>query len=263
MRASRRLGAIVAVLLVVAAACGEPEAVPPRGATVASPQATVSPEATAVIATAAPRATAARFPEGLVFSIMGQTDPTFRPDRLVRGYDLIVIGRVIEKLPARWTTPDRLRPADLYSELPHPYTIVTPWVLELGLPNELRALTGPIIPLNSRGATEFPADATRVVVLIEGGKAGKDIVENATVAVQPTVGAQIVIGLHETRGEESDAPSERVLPTEAGPGWWGIAIAGLNDDGSATVYDQSLTANEVVSGILDALARKDAATAVP
>jgi len=261
MRRSTLLAVIVAMLLV--AACGAPDAGPAGDVSDVSPEVVASPTATDVPPTVEPRATDTRFPDGLVFSIMGQTDTTFRPELQVRGYDLIVIGRVVEELPARWTTPDRLRPNDFYRDLPHPYTIVTPYVLELGLPDELQAMTGPIIPLSGRGATEFSMDATRIVVLLEGGKAGKDVVENATVAVPLTVGARVMVGAHATRTKDSDAPSERVLPTEAGPGWWGIAIAGLNDDGSATVFDESLTATEVVGGILDAVEQMTAATPVP
>lgn len=116
MRRSALLAGIVTMLLV--AACGGRESGPAGDAP----------------PTVEPRATDTRFPDGLVFSIMGQTDTTFRPELQVRGYDLMVIGRVIEELPARWTTSDGLRPADLSIEVPDQFTIITPYVLELNVP---------------------------------------------------------------------------------------------------------------------------------
>jgi len=253
MRRSVLLAVIVAMPLV--AACGAPDAGPVGDVTDASPEVVASPEVTEVVATAAARATDPGWSDGFVLTMNGHDDPTFRPERLVNAFDLFVIGSVIEELPARWTTPDGLRPASLDNEVPHPYTIVTPFVLELGVPDYLRSLTNAVIPLNEQGAAKLAADATQVVILIEGGTVGKDSVVN--LPAEPLMpGQSILIGLLDPQSIEPDPAFEHQFVTDAGPGWWGLTRFFLQDDGMATFYDQTLPAKEMVSRILDELARK-------
>lgn len=261
MRAPRRLGAIVAVLLVVAAACGDPEAVPGGSDATASPAITATAEPTpTTVADATP--TEDLFADGFVLTMNASYDPTFRPEQLVQGYDLFVIGRVVEELPARWTTPDGRRPLDLMADVPERYTIITPYVLALGVPDYLREMTGPLIPLNDRATTAFPAGTTRIVVIAEGGAVGKDSVVHVPSELL-TVGERVLIVLVESLDNRADVAFDHLVPTADGPVWWGVERFVLSNDGSATFYDQSLPATEVISGLLDARARMNAETPVP
>ena len=260
MRVPRRLGAI-AVVLLVAAACGEPETSSVGSDATASPVATATFEPTpTTVAGATP--TEDPFADGFVLTMNASYDPTFRPEQLVQGYDLFVIGRVVEELPARWTTPDGLRPADLMGDVPDRYTIITPYVLDLGVPEYIRDLTGPLIPLNDRGASAYPADTTRLILAAEGGTVGKDSVVHSP-SYLFTVGERALIGLVETRTDRTNSALEPLFPMVDGPVWWAASRFILGDDGSAAFYDQSLPATEIVSGLLDALARKNAGTPAP
>lgn len=180
MRDPRLLGMAVAVLLsFVGVSCGEPEAAPAGNAADASPSVTATFEPSPTIAVE-PAATDEAFPDGLVLTMSVSYDPTFRPEEFVRSGDLLVIGQVVEELPARWTTPDGRRPPDLLADVPHPYIIVTPYVLELEVPDDLSTLTSPVIPLNDRGAAAFPSDAKRIVAVVIGGVVEKDSVVNGS-----------------------------------------------------------------------------------
>lgn len=252
------VGAICLLLI----ACGTPDVAPTEGVANASPEV-----ATPVEPTPAASATVGTpdesFPDGLVLTMSVTVDTTFRPEESVRAGDLFVIGRVVEALPARWTTPDGRRPSDLLADVPHPYIIVTPYVLEFEVPDYLRSLTGPIIPLNDRGANALPADATRIVVVVIGGTVEKDSVVNGSPWGLLTVGDRILVRLTETQAGKADVPSEQLVPTTAGPGWWEQMYFVLDDDGSATFYDQPQPAVEVVTEILDALTRVNVKTATP
>jgi len=252
------LAGVVCLLLI---ACGTPDVAPTEGVANASPGV-----ATPVEPTPAPPTEVGTpdesFPDGFVLTMNASYDPTFRPELLVQGYDIFVIGRVAEELPARWTTPDGSRPSDLLVDVPERYTIITPYVLELGVPDYLREMTEPLVPLDDRAAAAFPADTTRIVVVTEGGTVGKDSVVHVPSELL-TVGERVLIGLVESRDNRADVAFDHLVPTAVGPVWWGVERFVLGNDGSATFYDQSLPATEVVSGLLDARARMNAATPVP
>ncbi len=256
--------AFVGIACLLMIACGAPDVAPTGNVADASPEATASLEATEVDATAAPRATDARFPEGHVFSINDQTDTNIPLADLISGavdtFDLIVIGRVVEALPARWTTPDGLRPTDFYAEMPHPYTIATPYVVELSVPDALRALPGPMIPLNDRAVALLGPVGDRLIVAANGGTVDKDSVIDSTESGLLTVGDKILIFLSMHRVDDSQAPPEQLLPTSAGPGWWAAYRFILNEDGSATIYDRTFPAAEVAQEILPVLSDRPLAS---
>ncbi|MEI2616308.1 MAG: hypothetical protein V9F06_01555 [Thermomicrobiales bacterium] len=123
-------------------------------------------------------------------------------------------------------------------------------------------MTGPLIPRDDRGATAFPVDTTRLVVVVEGGT-----VDDSSVVHAPSellaVGERILLGLVATRSNRADVAFEPLVQTASGPVWWGVERFILGDDGSATYYDRSFSAREVVGGILDALAWESGATPGP
>lgn len=82
-----------------------------------------------------------------------------RIDHLVQSNDLIVVGHIIEVLPARWTTPDGVRPENPHT---YSYTIITPAVLEI---EEV---------LFDRAGLDL--DGARVIVTTGGGVVGADSV---------------------------------------------------------------------------------------
>jgi len=251
MRRSVLLAVIVAMPLV--AACGAPDAGPVGDVTDASPEVVASPEVTEVVATAAARSTDARDPEGHVFSINGQSDPNVQVDVLMDTYDVVVIGRVVESLPARWTTPDGLRPTDLYAEMPHPYTIATPYVVELELPDGLRSLPGAVIPLNGRAKELLGAMGDRIVIAANGGTVGKDSVVDSTESGLLTVGDELLIFASMHRLDDSQAPPQQLLPTESGMGWWASYRYVLGKDGFATINDRTMPTARLAEEILTAL----------
>jgi len=260
MRRSALLAVIVVMLL--AAACGAREAGPAGDETDASPEVVASPTAADVPPTVEPRATDPGWQDGFVLTMNGSYPMSVPPAGLARGVDLLVIGRVIEELPARWTTPDGLRPADLSADVPDQFTIVTPYVLELDVPEYLRSITGPLIPLNDGGAAAYAATTESVTVVVEGGTVGID-----SVVISPTyllsVGDRVVLALVATRSDRAGVALEPLVPTAEGPVWWGFNRIFLNDDGSAEFYDETLSAPEAVSEILDAVEQMTAATPVP
>jgi len=130
------------------------------------------------------------------------------------------------------------------------------------VPDYLRKMTGPLIPRDDRGATAFPVDTTRLVVVVEGGTVGKDSVVHAPSELL-AVGERILLGLVATRSNRADVAFEQLVQTASGPVWWDVERFILGDDGSATYYDRSLSAREVVGGILDALAWESGATPGP
>jgi len=254
--------ALAGVACVLVIACGAPDAEPAGGEANASPEPTTSVEFTPTASTE-PGNSDGSYADGFVFTIQAAVDTTVRPEVIARSYDLLVVGRVVEELPAVWTTPDGRRPAVIGNNLPYPDAIVTPYVIELEVPDYLRPLTGPVIPLSKNGQAMRGVESNHIVAVVVGGTVGKDSFVNNTYSGLLTVGEQILVVLVTNPTAQrvpSDqliqttprAPSDQLVPTTAGPGWWIISHFVLNTDGTAKIYDKTMSATQLVRSILDA-----------
>lgn len=123
-------------------------------------------------------------------------------------------------------------------------------------------MTGPLIPLNNGGAAAYPATTERVTVVVEGGTVGMDSVVSSPTYLL-SVGDRVLLALVATRSDRAVVALEPLVPTADGQVWWGFNRIFLNDDGSALFYDETLSATEAVSEILDAVEQMTAATPVP
>jgi hypothetical protein len=152
---------------------------------------------------------------------------------------LFVTGRVVELLPARWTTPDGSRPVNPREVVPDVVTIVTPIVLELDGP--------PVVSL-------VPVDLSsgRIVILIHGGHVGGDSVTEDVYWHQYTVGERVFVAL--TAKQIGNKPGG-LVPTEAGPGWWIGGKWTLTDDGQAVSYWGSQPAAALIAAFQEAAQR--------
>src|SRR5689334_12326787 len=100
----------------------------------------------------------------------------------VQAYGMFVSGRVIELLPAQWTTPDGERPANPFTVDEREIYIITPVVVEL---------EGPAL------VNRYDADLSsgRIVVAAFGGQVGQDSVASTDPSQQFGVGEHVLLGL--------------------------------------------------------------------
>lgn len=97
-------------------------------------------------------------------------EPTAR--ELVQSAGLFIKGRVVEIIPAQWTTPDGRRPDNPYRENPETIYIITPVVIELD--------GSPII---SRVPEDVPD--RQIVVAAYGGQIGQER-SRSTIRLKPS-----------------------------------------------------------------------------
>lgn len=161
--------------------------------------------------------------------------PPSPPNTLPNSFPIIVTGRVVVILPARWTTPDGMRPANPHATAPSKDTIVTPVVIEVDAPLVNRA------PVDlGRGR--------RLVLINEGGEIGQDRLQTAYPWQQFALNEHVLVAATPRRvgyGEGPDTP----VPTEAGPGFWTGMKYVLTDAGEAVSYAGIQPAHEVIAAI--------------
>lgn len=111
--------------------------------------------------------------------------PPASPEEMVQEFGLFVTGRVVEVLPAQWTTPDGQRPENLREPgvVPQQYRIITPALIELD--------SAPVV--NHYGADL--AAGQHVVVAAFGGQVGEDSITTNNSAQRFTVGQRVLLGL--------------------------------------------------------------------
>jgi hypothetical protein len=119
-------------------------------------------------------------------------------------YGLFVIGRVVEVLPAQWTTSDGQRPADPFGGNSSGVYIMTPAVV---------ALDGPAL-LNRDGAN---LASGRIVVAVFGGEVGRDSVATTDPSQRLLAGEHVLLGL--SRHPYMNGAVEMQFVTPAGLAW--------------------------------------------
>jgi hypothetical protein len=119
-------------------------------------------------------------------------------------YGLFVIGRVVEVLPAQWTTPDGQRPADPFAENSSEVYIITPAII---------ALDGPAL-LNREGAD---LASGRIVVAVFGGQVGRDTVATTDSSQRLLEGEHVLLGL--SRHPYLNGDVEMQFATPVGVAW--------------------------------------------
>lgn len=145
---------------------------------------------------------------------------------LIADAHLAITGRVVEILPARWSTADRQRPADPYAAFSNgEAAIFTPAVI---------TLDGP--PLVNRVSLELPIglDSGAVVVALPGGIVGPDSWVVHLPDGKLSVGERVLIVLnHFGIGYRPD----QLVPTEQGLAWSFVdPVYELTDTGMAVSY---------------------------
>ncbi len=164
------------------------------------------------------------------------------PDRGALHYvsvsTLIVRGMVVEALPARWTTPDGRRPANLDEDaVPRTETIVTPFIIALDSP----ALVN---------RTSDHLNSGQVVALINGGAVGEDSLRIGLPWNHLAIGERVLITLD--ANPTSVNPPGPVM-TSAGPGWWITMKWTLTDDCQATGGDETRDIADLEAEFRDAI----------
>lgn len=186
-------------------------------------------------------------------------------DQVVESFDFVVLGQVIEDLPARWTTPDGQRPADPFdsSVVPSRVTIATPHVVQLEVPKALNSLTGPVISLDTEETPLVPPGTDRVVVATHGGTVGQDSIFDTCPATHLEAGEQVILGVRKALGYGLRDDVDQRVPTESGDAWWVGMKYVLRPDGTAEDYQGPRPADEVIREILAAVARNSQITLGP
>jgi hypothetical protein len=155
---------------------------------------------------------------------------------------LVVIGRVVELLPARWTSPDGAPPPDPTHVDQEQVTIVTPVVLEIESPS-----------IWNRDNVDVSSG--RIVILAEGGQAGEVYITPPTPWDRYTLGEKALVTVADValadliwRGYWHNA-----IPSEYGQGWLPSAKYLLTPDGMAVdYYNQSQPLADVIASIQQA-----------
>jgi hypothetical protein len=175
----------------------------------------------------------------MTLTLQAELGPTENsPEIVVRFSDLIVTGRVVEILPAQWTTADGKRPANPWvSSSTHGDTIITPVVVETDEP-----------PLLDRVGADISA-GQRVVIAAHGGRVGGDVVETNVPTYQFTASERVLVGLN-----NQPLMGNGVAPyhTAVGPAWPVVLKYVLTDDGqavSANPYNAPQDAAAFIEGI--------------
>ena len=156
----------------------------------------------------------------------------FNADALVAVNDVIAIGRVVQILPARWTTPDGTRPSDPWRTVPDQYAIVTPVVIQLDAP-----------PLLSRPDTDLSSG--QLVIATEGGQVGQDSITTNMTWDHYAVGDRVLVAVSTTRR----LGPQGLIQTEAGPGWATGMQWVLADDGTAIWVGGTMRTVDLISQI--------------
>jgi hypothetical protein len=184
------------------------------------------------------------------FTLVRETDPgpPFTPQELVRNFELIVTGRVVEILPAQWTTPDGSRPENPWVSVPSEFIIITPVIVELDGPPVMNRVP-PGLPIDLPGILA----SNRVVVAQWGGTVQRD--DGTTDGMRTDgwsqhfqFGDHVLIALKSTREGRPALPQ-----TPAGPGWTVGEKYEISEDGTAVtmadVGPVSLPIHELVAAI--------------
>jgi hypothetical protein len=167
------------------------------------------------------------------------------PEQLVELSHLIVKGRVVAILPARWTTPDGKPPDDLDTAMDRwDATIITPVVIELDE-----------TPIVSRVSSDLPIDLTsqRIVLAAFGGQVGSVRVETNVPEARFALGEHVLVMLRSYNA----FGVKTLVPTDEGLAWYVWHKYVLTTDGMAQSYDGyvSESAAELTASIRDAAER--------
>ena len=248
----RFMAAACVAVIVLASACGTAEP-SPVGRQGAAPSPTYDPNEFALtpiipLPTKGPHLSPVPEPTpnpngGNTFGVSVAFGPPPSAEQFAQSYGLIVSGRVVQILPAQWTTPDGKRPADLSSNsVPATYAIITPVIVKLD--------GAPLV--NSLGADVTSGE---IVAATFGGQVDKDVVTTNDPSQHLEVGQHILLGL-------SDHPYPRTVgqaryATPAGLSWnVGMAYT-LTEDGKAIPpipSAQAVSAADFIAGIINAAA---------
>jgi hypothetical protein len=161
------------------------------------------------------------------------------PEEIVAYASLIVVGRVVEILPAQWTTHDGTRPDKPWTS--GGYSIITPALVELE-----RVL------LVDRLAVDLGAD-DRVVVAMFGGQVGDDLMATNDPSQHLESGARVLLVL--TTRTYSQWSIQRLYPTAYGRAWNISAWYALTDHGMVRLahpFAESLPTDELIARIIAA-----------
>ncbi len=145
--------------------------------------------------------------------------PPASPKEHVQNFGLFVTGRVVEILPAQWTTPDGQRPENPFEINPEEIQIITPVVIELeGM------------PLVNRLGADL-SSSQEVIVAAYGGQVGEDRFETNDSSQQFEVGERVLLGLTNHPYLQGDV--ERRFQTPVGLAWNVGTKYILTEDGMA------------------------------
>lgn len=163
------------------------------------------------------------------------------PEPGVLGYvsvsQLIVTGRVVEALPAQWTTVDGKRPDNPNEVVPQMATIVTPFIIPLD--------GSPIVNRTSESLA-----SGQIIALINGGIVGDDSVTIHLPWMRLTVGERVLITL-DANPTWLNPPGP--IMTSDGPGWWFTMKWTLTEDGQAVAYFETRDTADVVAEFREAV----------
>ena len=213
---------------------------------------TTAPEFLASTAMQTPPSPTPKPTKPIHLTIHAYDSDTLTPEQLLEFNDFVVIGTVVEELPAFWSTPDRKRPDNIH-DFPQSGTIVTPYVIQLEVPENLKSLTGPVIPLVNVHDSSIQPIAKQVVVVTHGGRAGEDIVTNTGSDGAPLqMGERVLLAIADFP-LISEAPHQ-LVPTTQGDGWWMHVKYTLMPEGDAVNYTGTQPSIDLVKAILKATA---------
>jgi hypothetical protein len=159
-------------------------------------------------------------------------------EEVFHGAPLVVSGRVVEVLPAQWTTPDGKRPENPWTT---GYHIITPAVIELDRPPIVDHAKLEILDVDFDGAA-----GERVVVAVRGGQIGDDLTTTTDPSQQLDVGTQVILRLSIHPHLQGDI--QRRYETPYGPAWNVNYKFLITDDGEAVASNplaEPLPADEV------------------
>jgi len=180
------------------------------------------------------------YDEDAPISVVIESDPVAEEDSLeavLMQSALVVEGIVAEILPARWTTPDGIRPAHAQGTVPETYSIVTPIILRL---------TGePIVKL-----TGEPIGSDYVVLMQAGGFVSDGSVEVNDPSNYFALNQHVVVAINAGHWRYTSGTGN--FPTERGPGWWVSHQWTITDDGTATSYWSTRPLVELIAGFREA-----------
>lgn len=245
---------IVAVMLSLAfaSACGEDElrqpkaGMQPSGTAIATPTydpnehdqtPTITPPAKDHGPTPSISTPTAQEPYIFNVGVTFGPEPTAR--ELVQSAEFFIKGRVVELLPAQWTTPDGQRPDDPHREDPETTYIITPVVIELDGP-----------PIISRVPETFPD--RQIVVAAYGGQIGKDQVAVNDPSQTFEVGENVLLGLSSNLYLHGNV--QRRYQTSLGLAWNVAVKYTITEDGLAVLANPRAVPRPVADVIADLVA---------